>query len=199
MAETATKLNKAGTKADVQQVRAAARYLRLSPRKARLVTNLVKNMYALEAVAQLQFVNKKAAGIVSDVIKSAIANGENNFKLKKENLFIQSITCDSGPRLKRYMPRAQGRATEIRRPLSHINVVLIEKENKRKRRAMNFSFGKSKEAKAKDEQGTKTAREDALEDKNIPAMRNQVDKTQQDVKKSTAQQKRRLFNRKSGV
>src|SRR5258708_3112391 len=167
MAETATKLNKAGTKADVQQVRAAARYLRLSPRKARLVTNLVKNMYALEAVAQLQFVNKKAAGIVSDVIKSAIANGENNFKLKKENLFIQSITCDSGPRLKRYMPRAQGRATEIRRPLSHINVVLIEKENKRKRRAMNFSFGKSKEAKAKDEQGTKNEREDDLEDKNI--------------------------------
>lgn len=182
----------------VKEVTASARYLRLSPRKARLVTNLVKEMYATDAIAQLQFVNKKAAEMVRDVIKSAVANGENNFKMKREDLFIKSITCDAGPKLKRYMPRAQGRATEIRRPLAHINVTLIEKPSNKKRR-FAAETEQSKAQRVKKETAKKTAKQDAAEEKNNPAMRGQVEKTQQDSKKNTVQQKRRLFNRKSGV
>jgi large subunit ribosomal protein L22 len=209
MAKTATKENKATkTKASAKaaapvrkEVRASARFLRLSPRKARLVTNLVKNMYAMDAVAQLQFVNKKAAPIVSDLIKSAIANAENNFNLKREDLFIQSLTADSGPRLKRYMPRAQGRATEIRRPLSHLNIVLEVRGGagaKSSKRKFSLAMDDKKKSPGKTDEA-KTAKEDAADEKNAPAMRNQADKTQQDMKNNKVQNKRRMFNRKSGV
>ncbi len=178
-------------------VHASARFLRLSPRKARLVTNMVKNMWALDALIQLQFLNKKPAIYVSDLIKSAIANGSNNFGLKKESLYIKSITCDSGPKLKRYMPRAQGRASEIRRPLTHINVVLEERSGSTKNKfALNH---KSNSAKPNRKDEEKTIKQEVSDEKNKPQIRSQVDKSGQDSKQNKITQKRRLFNRKSGV
>ncbi len=185
-----------------KQAKATLRQVRLSPRKARLVTNLVNKMYALDAIAQLQFVHKKAAPIIRDLIKSAVANGVNNFKMKKEHLYIQSITCDSGAKLKRYMPRAQGRASEIRRPLSHINVVLVEMKGSARKNNLNMVELERKtpnEVKVEKDGSAKTAKQDVAEERDKRGIKSQSEKGEQDVKKNKVTQKRRLFNRKSGV
>jgi len=113
------------------EVIAKAKYIRMSPRKVRLVVNLIRNMNAKEAVARLKLLRKEAAIPVKKVIESAIANAEHNFNLKRESLYIKKITADSGPTLKRWQPRAHGRATPIRKRSCHITVVLDERiENK---------------------------------------------------------------------
>ncbi len=183
----------------INTAQAHARYLRISPRKARLVTNLVKGMWATDAIAQLQFVHKKSSAIVTDVIKSAIANATNNFKLDKDSLMIKAITVDGGAKIKRFKPRAQGRASEIRRPLSHIHVLLEERGRTGKTR--KFTMGTSKKAetaKVNAELEEHTNKQEA-DEKSMP-MRSQVEKTSSDVKKNkVANKKRILFNRKSGV
>lgn len=110
-----------------QLVKASARNLRISPRKLRLVTNLVKNMRLNDALVQLQFTNKKGAGMVAKLLQSAAANAENNFSLNRDGLYIQSITCNMGPVLMRSFPRARGSAFIIRRKMAHVNVVLEER------------------------------------------------------------------------
>lgn len=108
-------------------VNAKLRFLRISPTKVRLVVNAVRGLAIEEAEQQLQFMNKRPAEPVLKLLRSAIANAENNFKLKKDNLFIKKITVDDGPTLKRWRPRAYGRAGEIRKRSSHILLVLGEK------------------------------------------------------------------------
>lgn len=105
-------------------VRAEAKALRIAPRKMRLVTNLVRGMRASDAITQLQFTNKKGAPYLAKLIRSAIANAENNMSLNAEDLFVKSITCDMGQTMRRYFPRARGSAFIIRRKTSHVNVVL---------------------------------------------------------------------------
>jgi large subunit ribosomal protein L22 len=116
-----------------QLVRAHARSLRISPRKMRLVTNLIKDMRVNDALTQLQFTNKKAAQMVTKLLQSAAANAENNFSLNRDGLFIKEITCDMGPVMKRSVPRARGSAFMIKRKLSHVNVVLEERPVKAKK------------------------------------------------------------------
>jgi len=108
------------------EVKAKAKFIRMSPIKVRLVANLIKKLPAGQALAQLKFINKKAAGPVIKLINSAVANAEHNFELVKENLFIKEITVNQGPTLKRWMPRAHGRATPIRKKLCHVNLILGE-------------------------------------------------------------------------
>lgn len=115
-----------------QLVKASARNLRISPRKLRLVTNLVKNMRLSDALVQLQFTNKKGADMVTKLLQSAAANAENNFSLNRDSLFIQTITCDMGPVLQRSFPRARGSAFIIRRKMAHVNVILEERSAKPK-------------------------------------------------------------------
>lgn len=175
--------------------------LRMSPRKMRLVTNMVKGMPALDAIQQLRFTNKKAAKFVLDVIQSAVANAENNFKLNGEHLYVKTITCDMGTKLKRYMPRAQGRASEIRRPTSHVHVTLEERLTSRKAKA-TAQVSAKKENLIK-ETASVSADDSKNEQKGEPKAKSgpkgQVSKTNEQRKTSTVQQKRRLFNRKSGV
>jgi large subunit ribosomal protein L22 len=188
----------AAPKLQAKTAAAHARYIRISPRKMRLVTNLVKNMHAADAIQQLSFTPKKGSRIVIDLIKSAAANAENNFKMDKDNLYIKSITCDSGPKLKRYMPRAQGRATEIRRPTSHIHVILEERQGGKKRKAA-IKF-KAKPETAIKEAATEVVKSAELDEKNkITGRSSQIEKTGEQRKANQIQQKRRLFNRKSGV
>lgn len=114
------------------EVRAHARNLRISPRKVRLVTNLVNGMRVADALVQLQFTNKKAASMVTKVLQSAVANAENNYSLNRDQLYIKTITTDMGPVLQRSFPRARGSAFIIRRKMSHVNVVLEERDVKPK-------------------------------------------------------------------
>ncbi|MEA3249185.1 MAG: 50S ribosomal protein L22 [Patescibacteria group bacterium] len=109
------------------EVKAKARFIRMSPKKVRLVADLVRGMDIDKAEAQLKFIKKAASRPVLKLIQSARANAEHNFKLTPEILFIKTITVDGGPVLHRWKPRAFGRATPIRKRTSHITVVLDEK------------------------------------------------------------------------
>ena len=108
-------------------VKASARNLRLSPRKMRLVTNLINGMRVADAMTQLQFTNKKGAKMVQKLLMSAVANAENNFSLNRDGLYIKSITCDMGPVMQRAFPRARGSAFVIRRKLAHVNLILEDR------------------------------------------------------------------------
>ena len=100
------------------------RYLRIAPRKVRLVTDLIRGKSASEAETLLRFVRKKAAEPISKLLKSAIATAKNDFQLEKSNLYISKIMVSEGPTLKRYRFRAQGRIYSIMKRTSHITLVL---------------------------------------------------------------------------
>ncbi len=108
------------------QVSATAKYIRMSPRKVRLVADVVRGLDVRKALAQLDFSRKHAALPIRKLVGSAVANAEHNFNLAKENLFIKEIKVDGGPTLKRWMPRAHGRATPLKKRTSHISLVLSE-------------------------------------------------------------------------
>ncbi|MEQ8201697.1 MAG: 50S ribosomal protein L22 [Syntrophomonadaceae bacterium] len=108
--------------------RAIARYIRISPLKARQVADLVRGKEIKEALGILRYTNKKSAPLIDKVVKSAVANAEHNFDMDSDALYISEIMIDEGPTLKRMRPRAYGRADVKRHRTSHITVVLKEKE-----------------------------------------------------------------------
>jgi ribosomal protein L22 len=110
-------------------VRASARYVRIAPRKARLIADQVRGMHIEKARALLQFSPRSAAQDIHKLIDSAASNAENNHDLIGDEMKISSITVDEGPTLKRYRPRAQGRATPIHKRTSHIAVALTPVED----------------------------------------------------------------------
>lgn len=109
------------------EARAKLRYVRLSPQKTRLVVDMVRGKRIQEALNILRFSPQKAADVVSKLVSSAVANAEQQGVADVDRLFVKAISVDQGPVLKRFLPRAQGRATKIRKPTSHITVVLDEK------------------------------------------------------------------------
>lgn len=106
------------------EVRAQAKYIRMSPRKVRFVLDMVRGMNAEKALVQLDHTQKSAARPVFKLIESAVANARNNNGMETKSLIIKAITANDGPTLGRWMPRAHGRATPIRKRTSHIQVVL---------------------------------------------------------------------------
>lgn len=109
------------------EVTAKARYVRVSPRKARLVTDLVKGKKVEEALNILAFTKKAFAKTLTKVINSAVANAQQNNQMDVDTLMVKRISVDGGPILKRYIPRAMGRATMVRKRTSHVTVVLDKK------------------------------------------------------------------------
>jgi len=126
------------------EVRAKARYIRMSPRKVRLVVDVVRGLGVNEARNQLKFMNKAAAKPVLKLIESAVANAEHNFKLKSDNLFIKTITADGGPTLNRWKARARGRAAPIRKRTTHIIVALDEKKKPAEKKEVKKEVKKEK-------------------------------------------------------
>ena len=108
--------------------RAVARYIRVSPLKARQVADLVRGKNINEAVGILRYVNKKAAPLINKVLRSAIANAEHNYNMDSDILYVAELYIDEGPTAKRMQPRGYGRADVRRKRTSHITVVLKEKE-----------------------------------------------------------------------
>jgi large subunit ribosomal protein L22 len=106
--------------------RAVARHVRISPNKARRVVNLVRGLPAKEALTVLQFAPQAASEQVYKVLASAIANAENNERLDPGALLVSEAFVDEGPTLKRFRPRAQGRAYRIRKRTCHITIVVAE-------------------------------------------------------------------------
>ena len=112
----------------VLEAKATLKYARISARKVKIVADLIRGKDVDEALAILKFTPRGAADIIAKVVKSAKANAENNHEMDADKLYIASIVANQGPTIKRFMPRAQGRATMIRKRTSHIEVVLKERQ-----------------------------------------------------------------------
>jgi large subunit ribosomal protein L22 len=106
------------------QAKAILRGFRMSPQKVRLVADVVRGKKVDHALAILRNMPHKAAGEIYRTVASAAANAENNFQMDRDDLVIKFITVDEGPALKRFMPRARGRANVIRKRSSHITVIV---------------------------------------------------------------------------
>lgn len=115
------------------EVKASLKHLRMSPRKTRLVIDVIRKMPVTTALDQLKFINKLATEPIIKLINSAISNGVNTYNLDRDNLYIKEIRSDEGVMLKRWMPRAHGRATSLRKRGCHLSLILAEiKESGRK-------------------------------------------------------------------
>ncbi len=109
------------------EARAIAKYVRMSPMKVGVVLDLIRGKNVNEAFAILQYTPKDAAVVINKVLKSAVANAENNHDLNVENLYVAETFVGEGPTLKRFRPHAQGRAFRINKRTSHITVVVKER------------------------------------------------------------------------
>ena len=109
------------------EARATAKYVRVSSRKAKLVADLIRGKSIGEALSILALTPTKAAGIVDKVVKSALANAENNFDMNPDNLYVATAFVDQGPKLKRIHPRSRGQAFKILKRTSHVTIVVKEK------------------------------------------------------------------------
>lgn len=182
-------------------VKASARYIQMSPRKVRLVADMVRNEPVDLALEQLRFSSKNAALPIMKLINSAVANAVHNFNLNKDNLYIKTITVDGGPVLARYKPRAYGSPSAIHKRSSHINLILEERKQARRKNARSIFAGiRPGKAARKQEEKHDHAGEEAqgkVESEKRNARSPQV-KSEEKQKSQKISLKRRLFNRKSG-
>ena len=114
-------------KPEPRDVKASARTVRVTTRKAKLVLDLIRGKDVKEAMAILSFLPNKAARITKKVVKSACANASHNFQMDEEKLYVKACYADEGVTLKRFMPRAKGSASPIMKRTSHITVVVNER------------------------------------------------------------------------
>ncbi|MBL7053084.1 MAG: 50S ribosomal protein L22 [Candidatus Portnoybacteria bacterium] len=186
-------------------ITAKLRHLRISPRKVRLVTNLIKGLSIKEAEKQLKFLTKKSAQPILKLLNSAVANAENNAKLIKENLYISRITVDIGPSLKRWRPRAMGRAFQILKRTSHITITLDQKEtlvSKKEKKVKEPVIKKQKkESVIKEETIEKKVKEKTISKKRSIPPKKPYGATTQSKKRFFSRQTlgnaKKLFRRKS--
>ena len=185
------------------EIKAKLKHLRMSPRKVRLVVTMIRGLSVVEALDQLKFINKKAAKPIAKLIESAIANSESTYGLDKDNLLIKEIRVDEGATLKRWMPRAHGRATTIRKRSSHINLILAEiKDSGKKTKKtvkLEAPISLDKMAEDKDKKSTKKSKDsesskEAVEPKAKEEHPNSHGKSDGDKKGFTS----KVFRRKAG-
>ena len=115
---------------EIKTAQATLKYARISSRKVKIVADLIRGKNVDEALAIVKFTPKASSEIIEKLLKSAIANAENNHEMKHSNLYISEIYANQGPTLKRIRPAAKGSAVRIRKRTSHITIVLKEKEGK---------------------------------------------------------------------
>jgi large subunit ribosomal protein L22 len=181
------------------QVSAKLDNLRRSPRKTRLVAELLRGLSAGEAENQLKFLVKGSAPSFEKLLKSAVANAQNNFGLDKDNLFIKDIIVNEGPKFKRWLPRAYGRASLILKRTSIIEIILEEKVvgkgRKKIEKKHEIKDVKPEELKKKEKEGKEEVKEDKKE-----AVKERDAKEFLDEKKKAAESKgflKKVFRRKS--
>ena len=112
----------------VKEARATLKFARISSRKVKIVADIIRGKDVDEALAIMKFTPKASSEVLEKLLKSAIANAENNHDMKHENLYVAEIFANQGPTLKRIRPAAKGSAVRIRKRTSHITIVLKEKE-----------------------------------------------------------------------
>ena len=109
------------------EAKAVAKYVRIAPRKVRVVMNLIRGKKVADAIAILKFTPKVGAEAIEKVLKSAVANAENNFDMNVDNLYVSTCFVDQGPTMKRIHPRSRGQAFKILKRSSHITVAVEER------------------------------------------------------------------------
>jgi len=166
--------------------KAILRYLRIAPRKVRLVANSIKGLSVNEAEAQLLMSPKRASEAILKLLRSAVANAKDN-KLDSNRLFIKEIRVDQGPMLKRYLARAMGRASAIQKKSSHITLVLAESEKLKESR---FKIIKPEKVSKKKAEKIK---------KELKVEKTKVSESEKEEKKPVEKPSfvRRIFRRKS--
>jgi large subunit ribosomal protein L22 len=181
------------------------KYLKIAPRKTRLVADLIRGKKVEEAKPILNFTVKKAAKPILKLLNSAIANAGNDLNLDSKNLYIDKIIVDEGPKYKRWMPRARGRVTEIQKKSSHITLVLEEiaptgKDGKLKRMKKAGKVKKALEIKKAPvvEEKSKTWQEVKKEKNLTENLEKKKTKSNQDIQRPKERRSiKRIFRRKS--
>lgn len=154
------------------ETRAVARYVRVSPRKARAVASLIRGKNLEEAKQILEYTNRAAAVPISKTLISAQANAENNNKLESDLLYVSKCYVDEGPTLKRFRPRAYGRANRINKRTSHITIILDEREREgTKRRRVRKGPQKAKEHHGSPGRAKGKSKEDLQEEIKSPTVK----------------------------
>lgn len=110
------------------EARAHAKYVRIAPRKVRIVLDLIRGKEVADALNILTFTPKASSIVLEKLLRSAAANAENNHDMNRDALYISECYADQGPTIKRFRPRAMGRASSIQKKTSHITIILQEKE-----------------------------------------------------------------------
>ncbi len=181
------------------QVSAKLKNLRRSPRKIRLVADMLKGLSAKEAQNQLKFTLKGSVPNFEKLLKSAISNAENNFGLDKDNLFVKNISVNEGPKLKRWLPRAYGRASLILKRTSNIEIILEELvEGKGRKKVKKQEIKEVKEVAGKIKKEKEETEETKEEKKEI--IKERDGKEFMDEKKKASESKgflKKVFRRKS--
>ena len=182
------------------KVTAELNNLRISPRKVKLVGDLIRGMEASEAVSQLDVAIKKTSGYMQKLLLSAVANAENNFGLAKDNLYVLEVIVGAGPTMKRWMPKAYGRAGQILKRTSHVRIVLEERVEGKGRKTKE-QMEKEKEAKLKKATAELKRKEaETKEAKSEKVATDKVLKSEEKAKNSKSDSKtwtNRIFRRKS--
>lgn len=160
-------------------------YLKIAPRKARRVGDLLKGLSVNEAEAQLLMVRSRPAPILLKLLRSAVANAKNNQKLDPEKLYIESLRVDGGPMLKRSLPRARGMATPIQKKMSNITLVLAENSEIKSPR---FKIVVPKKTKLPRAEAKETKKKDKKTSEETPA-----------VKPKKPSFFKKVFSRKAGI
>ncbi len=153
------------------QVKAKLSYLRIAPRKVRLVADSIRGKRAEKAEEILNFAVKSAVAPLLKLLKSALANAKNNFGLENSDLFVSKIMVDEGPKLKRWRPRARGQAYEIMKRTSHVTLVLdtISKKEVRAKKGLAKIVGSEKrEQEEKQEKKTVASRKKPMPETQKP-------------------------------
>ncbi len=169
------------------KVHASLKNLRISPRKVRLVAHVIIGLSANSAVIELSKQVKRASDPMLDLLKSAIANAKNNFGLDEENLYVASVFVGDGLKIKRFTPKAFGRATPIIRRSSNVKIVLEEREEGKNRRTVE----KQEIVTVKDEAGLEEVIS-MKEEKKIGS-----DERKKDVKPQAVRAAKKVFQRKA--
>lgn len=112
------------------ETRAISKFIRISPRKVRLVVDQIRGKGVEEALNILKFIPKRSAGIVAKTVRTAVANAENTQSVDVDRLFVKKAQVDEAGQWKRFTSRAQGRATSVRKRLSHVTIVVDEAEGR---------------------------------------------------------------------
>lgn len=175
------------------EVKAKLKYLRIAPRKVRLVADLVRGKSVEEAQTILDFSIKRAATPLGKLLKSAIANAKSTSGLEGSNLYISKITVDEGPKLKRWRARSRGQAFEIQKKTSHINLVLSEIEGKTKK-TKKTKAKKAKVDKVKPVKAEKLEKAEEVKPKEKPKFRPRRETKRPET---ATQRVRKMFRRKS--